>query len=170
MKYPYEIHGDTAVVFLKRKGEAVEVLIDASDIPLMKEHSSWYVSNFNGKLYAKGNAKIVNKTVVLPETLLHRWIMKPPKNKVVDHINGNTLDNRRSNLRVVTRSENSQNRLGPSTHNKSGYRGVYKHSQVDKWVVQIIKNRKKIYTKLFDSLDDAVEDSIRARDKYFEIH
>lgn len=59
---------------------------------------------------------VVRKVYIKPnyaqaKTLyLHREIMKPTSDMVVDHINGNGLDNRRENMRVVTKSENSLNR------------------------------------------------------------
>lgn len=57
---------------------------------------------------------------------LHRWLMKPPKGMVVDHINGNILDNRRKNLRVCTRKENAQN-VKVHKDNKLGIKGVSVH-------------------------------------------
>lgn len=55
---------------------------------------------------------------------MHRLIMDNPKNMEVDHINGETLDNRKNNLRVCTRSQNQMNRKISIT-NKSGIKGVY---------------------------------------------
>jgi hypothetical protein len=55
---------------------------------------------------------------------MHRFIMNPPKDMVVDHINHNRLDNRRSNLRVCTRSQNSRN-VPRGSRNASGYIGVF---------------------------------------------
>lgn len=55
---------------------------------------------------------------------IHRLVMGNPKGMCVDHINGDTLDNRKENLRVCTRSQNSQNQKIKS-HSQSGYKGVY---------------------------------------------
>ena len=61
---------------------------------------------------------------------LHRFITNCPKGMVVDHINGDTLDNRIRNLKITTQSENSKNRqdsmhYGITTRNKTGYRGLF---------------------------------------------
>ncbi len=54
---------------------------------------------------------------------MHREIMKAPKDKFVDHINGNTLDNRKDNLRLVTHTENLRNSK-LNKRNTTGYKGV----------------------------------------------
>lgn len=85
---------------------------------------------------------------------LHRFLMDAPPELVVDHINRNTLDNRRENLRVCTRSQNQHNRK-ISKRNKSGVNGVYWHKQRQKWHAQIMFNRRKISLGLFDSVKSA---------------
>jgi len=53
--------------------------------------------------------------------LMHREIMKPPKGKIVDHVNGNKYDNTRANLRNSTRQENQHN-----TRKRAGGSSIYK--------------------------------------------
>lgn len=64
---------------------------------------------------------------------LHRWVVDCPPDKMVDHINHNTLDNRKDNLRIVTHFGNQQNRKG----NKSGKTGVYWSTRDKKYVARI---------------------------------
>jgi hypothetical protein len=54
---------------------------------------------------------------------LHRAVLSVPVGHVIDHINGNTLDNRRCNLRVCTPGENAKNR-GPYKNNTTRFKGV----------------------------------------------
>lgn len=65
----------------------------------------------------------ISKDWTKPKTLyLHRLIMQPSSDMVIDHINGDGLDNRRSNLRIVTKSENAFNRnFGRKPFNHSQY-------------------------------------------------
>lgn len=57
-------------------------------------------------------------------TYLHRFLMGEPKGLMVDHIDGNGLNNQRSNLRLATNSQNQAN-ARKSVTNKSGYKGVH---------------------------------------------
>ena len=85
---------------------------------------------------------------------LHRLLMDPPKGMVIDHINHNGLDNRRENLRICTRAENSRNR-GKQKNNTSGYKGVCWYKRDKKWRAQIKKDSKKIHIGYFDIIEDA---------------
>jgi len=68
--------------------------------------------------------------------LMHREIMNPPKEMHIDHANGKVYDNRRSNLRICTRSQNQMNKK-ISGANTSGHRGVRWKKQSQKWVAEI---------------------------------
>ena len=78
-----------------------------------------------------------------------RFILNPPKTMQVDHINGNRLDNRRSNLRICTQSQNCTSRK-PWKENKTGYRGVNLLPS-GKWRAAVKVNQKKIHLGVFDS-------------------
>ncbi len=87
---------------------------------------------------------------------LHRLIMNPPKGMVVDHINGDTLDNRRENLRVCTQFENMSNRK-TNTNNKFGFKGVNYHKQSGKYRARISVANRRISLGLYSTPEDAFE-------------
>ena len=84
----------------------------------------------------------------------------------IDHINGVRSDNRLSNLRVATRSQNSANRPAPK-NNTSGVKGVHWHKQSQKWRVSIEVMGKKIERGEFRSLEAASAEFARAAIEYF---
>lgn len=86
---------------------------------------------------------------------LHREVARAKPGELVDHKDGNGLDCRRSNLRIVTKSQNMMNRHAPST-NTSGYKGVSWHKGAGKWMVYISAGGKRIYLGLFEELQRAV--------------
>lgn len=84
-----------------------------------------------------------------PYARLHRFIMKPEKGFVVDHINGNYFDNRRVNLRVCTLSENNRNKRKLSA-GSSVYKGAYKGiSKKKPWFSQIRDGKRNVYLGAF---------------------
>lgn len=89
------------------------VYVDVADYPVIKDYR-WRILRQKRDGYTKKyvTAHVYeNKDWTTPKIVyLHRLIMKPAGGLVVDHISGDGLDNRRSNLRVVTKSQNGLNR------------------------------------------------------------
>lgn len=98
---------------------------------------------------------------------LHRQIMGFPRRGMdVDHINGDKLDNRRENLRVVSRSANELNK--PKMQGKtSKYKGVHWHKHTSKWKVETKRNGEKYYIGVFDCEKEAAAAYNR---KILELH
>ena len=73
--------------------------------------------------------------------------------ELVDHIHHNTLDNRKSELRLCTRSQNAQNTRKPKT-NTSGHKGVSRDNH--KWRATIKINGQRIHLGIFTDINDAI--------------
>lgn len=99
-----------------------------------------------------------------PQTL-HGFLMKPPKGTHVDHINGDKLDNRRANLRVVSPSQNQANRHRLNKNNTSGVRGVTRRGS--RWIAQIMVDRRALYLGTFATPEEAVLVRREAELQYF---
>jgi hypothetical protein len=88
-------------------------------------------------------------------TSMHRSIIGAEKGQIVDHINGDTLDNRKVNLRIVTHSQNMRNRR-VAKNNTSGCPNVYWQRQKKRWVVWLDIDGKHTYCGSFRELRDAI--------------
>jgi hypothetical protein len=113
-------------------------------------HSSPYVvSSINGKMVR-----------------LHRFIMNAEKGVMVDHIDGDTLNNLDNNLRIVTQKQNTYN-CALSKNNRSGHSGVSWMDRAKKYRAYIMINKKQIHLGLFETIDEAIESRKNAEIKYF---
>ena len=119
--------------------------VDAVDYKEIMTHS-WHK---NSQGYVKG-------TINGKNVLMHRYIINAPNNKQVDHINGDKSDNRRTNLRLVTNAENSQNKR-KRKNASSIYRGVYSLKNTNKFRAEIGRDNKNISLGTFTNETDAAE-------------
>lgn len=115
----------------KHKGKYTAI-VDECDADLAELR--WSIVNPEN-LYARhlNNGKIQLLHRIILERILGRGLKE---NEFPDHVNYNTLDNRRENLRLATRSQNRAN-TQKQRNNKSGYKGVSWSKKARKWVAQI---------------------------------
>ncbi len=85
---------------------------------------------------------------------MHREIFGASGKAIIDHIDQNTLNNCRCNLRSVTKAQNGQNR-GKQKNNKSGYKGVSWNRQKKRWSATIVFKQKQIRLGFFENPKDA---------------
>jgi hypothetical protein len=130
-------------------------MVDAEDYERVNRHK-WCLSRSGNQLYAQRRCR--GKTI-----RMHQFIMNPPRGMVVDHIDGNGLNNRRCNLRVCTQRQNTWNHRTKKPENASSpYIGVYPYPpRPDKWYAKIQCGGEVTTLGLFDSAIEAA----RARDR-----
>lgn len=115
-----EIKNNTIIVHIySKKYGHKKVKVDLQDMDIVKKYR-WYIAKDNNTFYCR--AVKYNKSIIM-----HRLIcnLYNSSKYIVDHKNGNGLDNRRCNLRIVTYEINNKNRQ-ISINNKSGKTGVFK--------------------------------------------
>lgn len=96
---------------------------------------------------------------------MHKLLMNTPKGMETDHINTNKLDNRRSNLRIVTSAQNKWN-VGKRTSNTSGHKGVIYNKHHKKWYTRIRVDGRRVELGYYSDLQDAIEAYKRAEEVY----
>jgi len=97
---------------------------------------------------------------------MHREIIEIGDGLVADHINNNTVENRKANLRPATQAQNIRNRRKFAGFSKSKYKGVYWKPHMNKWVAQIGIDKKVIYLGSFKKQKDAAKAYEKAAKKY----
>lgn len=146
-KRPVRIDGDVAYVPLTKGYEA---MIDASDVELV-DSFNWQALVGSHAVYAQRIDRSGSKKKTIR---MHRVISGAGHGLEVDHINGNGLDNRRSNLRVATHQQNLQNQRISKTNN-TGFKGVSWHKTARKWRARITVSGKETHLGFFPSLEAA---------------
>jgi hypothetical protein len=139
-------------------------LVDDEDYDYLMQWK-WCVCNKRFKFYAVRNIPIFNNKQTIIS--MHRLIMKPDKDMLIDHLDGNTFNNQKKNLRICTHSENMRNSKIP-INNTSGYKGVslIKNTITEKWMATIRFNNKKNYLGSFNDPVDAARAYNAAALKY----
>ena len=138
--------------------------VDTDDYLKVKDYGWSRVStNTNGLYYAK--ARIRGKAVD-SRVSLHQLLMPTEEGFVPDHIDGDGLNNRRHNLRIVTNSQNGMN-TSLFSNNTSGTKGVYWHNRSSKWKAQINVDNRRINLGTFQCKRDAITRRRLAEVEYF---
>lgn len=120
-------------------------IVDDADCDMLMQHK-WYAVNNNNHWYA--STRLRNRGGIIP---MHRLLLDIPQGIECDHINHDGLDNRRSNIRPCTTSQNQQNRL--LIFGSSKYKGVsWKRGA---WEAGIRKDGKWSYLGRYETEDDA---------------
>lgn len=138
----------------------IDIKLDDNDYEKVVSMGKWSVSRDRGKFYFH---KRISKD---KKITLHRFIMGFPINGYVDHINHDTLDNRKSNLRICSNSDNLRNGLLRS-NNTSGYKGISWDKSRKKWTAYIRVNYKQIFLGRYENLEEAIYNRKLAERKYF---
>jgi len=152
---PIRVDGDVAYVTLTQGYVAV---IDAVDVPLVNDRN-WYVhKGQSGNLYALNRTR--QNTIHM-----HRVILNCTDHMQTDHVDGDGLNNRRSNLREATCGQNQRNqRIAKS--NTSGFKGVSFRILTGKWQAHIKVNGRKKHLGLFSTPEEAHVAYCEASAKY----
>ena len=145
----WRVHQDTASYTLTYKNKIYRVVISKEDLrlvgraklSLMKEKDILYVEML------KVGGKMSDKV------LLHRFLTNAPSDMFVDHRDGDTLNNTRTNLRMATRSQNNANRAGKA--DKELPKGVFL-TDSGKYRARIMVEGKNISLGTFSTVEEAV--------------
>ena len=129
-------------------------LVDDGDFAFLSQFK-WEVDVRKGQVYAKmyveerANGVRIRRRVFY----LHRYIMGATERAVfVDHRSGDSLDNRRGNLRICTQAENSRNKK--QMPSKSGFKGVHP-TPSGRWAAKLMLNYKSVSAGTYDTPEDA---------------
>jgi hypothetical protein len=154
MKNRYTVDGPVTYIEVTLRGEKTVTEIDTADLPIADSiPGTWFAFMDNGNAYVRANILENNGKRRLQS--LHRLLMGNPQGLFVDHINRNTLDNKRSsNLRNLTPEQSVQNR-GAHRRSKSGIRGVSWSKSHGKWQAQGALNWKVRSLGFYDTKEEA---------------
>ena len=141
--HQYTVLADYAMILIDKK----RAYFDVEDLPKINV-CRWKVSHAGYLLNSDYG-------------LFHRMILNCPNGKVIDHINGDKLDNCKSNLRITDRTVNGLNKHCRS-NSSTGEFGVYKLNNSKNYMARVMVHRKSIYLGCFPTIEEAK----KVRDEY----
>jgi hypothetical protein len=164
MKNRYEVDGAIVRIFLKRKNKPdLHTTIDLVDLPIaLSRPGSWYgllMGKVTKQYYVYMNTSYAERRAGKPNGVaLHRLIMNTPDDLYVDHVDHDTLNNQRSNLKNVTQAVNNKN-VYPHMYFWKHTKGYSWAPSLQRWVVCVRQEKSKRAKNYY------FKDEIEARDK-----
>lgn len=173
LKNKFEIEGKALRLYLDRRNK--EPLITTVDLSMMdrllhedvkwcakwdEDIQSYYAQS--SKYYRTPEGIRKSRTLYL-----HKFVLDYNGGNKVDHINHDTLDNRIDNLRISLAGQNSKNRHGANSNNKSGYRNVCWNKQKGMWMVQLQIEGKNTRLGHFNDVHEAGKFAKEMRERYY---
>lgn len=131
------------------KHGVIDVMIDTEDIEKLQQ-LQWCVQ----RQRYKGNFYIYNR---INKLQIHRYLIDTPEGMVVDHINRDTLDNRKSNLRNCSTADNNLNRDFPDSNTGIKYIHKIKKKNSNRIVYMVNLHKKGYKNNSFYSLENAIK-------------
>lgn len=129
-----------------------EAIVDDIDYERVNK-LSWYAAfAHKNDAFPRAVSQIKQKRIYL-----HRFILNASPDSIVDHVDGNPLNNKKSNLRFCNKSGNALN-AGARKRNKTGYRGIYKTplSKKNPYIARITIEKKLYHIGCFPTLESAI--------------
>jgi len=154
MKNRFEVRGGTTVIYVNYKDEIIEALVSTSDLAKLQDFPYKWGYNcgyIQAATYFGGKQRSVK---------LHRFLTQAPDDLVVDHINGNKLDNRNENLRIVTSRINKQNRKNS--------KNVYLDKRSGNYYASVRTKEKVYHSRYFKTFEEAREEAVKMRSAILE--
>lgn len=145
------------IILTNKKQEFVGEAIVSIDMYHLVENIKWHIS------YGYAKTGWGNKSA-----FMHRMLFNPPIGLLVDHINGDKLDNRKENIRFCTKSQNAMNSVINWGHTSCKIKGVSFDKKVSKYRSYIKINQKQISGGYFKKEEDAIKSRISLEHKYFK--
>ncbi len=166
---PFKIDGVYCRLIPLTQGQYA--IVDAADYKWLMQWKwcAYWDKTTHSYYAARGSSSITESDRQSPyQVYMSREVLnlKKGNNLKADHINHNTLDNRRNNLRTSTQIEQSRNRR-ITTRNTSGYKGVYYSRTNKNWVAQITIKGKTYHLGVFKTKEDAYAVYCAAARKHF---
>lgn len=134
-------------------GKSIKLKLISGHYTLIDNDDYWYLKQYRWTISKQGYVRAVKmKNYKQKTVLMHRIIMCPEDGQVVDHANRNPLDNRKSNLRLASKGQNSVNKPKVKGH-KSKYKGVtFSHG---KWRAFLTKDNKYVHIGTYKTEQEA---------------
>ena len=150
-----KVIGDAVYLELSRRGPHEQkrfALIDQDDYERLAK-TKWFACRSGKSLYATATSI---RHLAKHHLQMHRYVLRAEPGQMVDHISGDTLDNRKQNLRIVTPTENARNSRRQTFPGKTSvFKGVSWSERDGRWHAQITDQGQNISLGLFDDAQNA---------------